>query len=580
MLDLHAHVLPGIDDGPRTLEDAVALARALANDGVEHVVATPHIYPGVFDNTPDRIADAFDRLRQAIADSDVRLTMTWAAEVRICPEIIDWLERRRLPLLNGSLVGPSAVLIELPDGQIPVGTDRLMARLVDHGITPLMAHPERNKAVMEQPGRLEALRRLGCRFQLTAGSLLGDFGSRAQNTALQLLEAGWIDVVGSDAHNLSGRRPRMAAARAWITERFGPERAERLFVTQPSEIAGVMSFAVQSGEHRLVFRDIPVAPVNDTGGDAWAASLGDLHGHLPPKTAQTAAPGADWGLTDFRIDAITQQLQQGTPDSLADTPPERLADTLPLTGSPPPRDPEEDWTLPTPVLMPLKRAERPRPAVRSVPPSQPVAPLRPAATVAPTPQVEDIEARLAADEPSHRPPSSPVATRVAPLVSAPVATAAASGAPDRHPQVMITSPAISATPHDKPSLARSGIVGMRLHEVTEAAPAPASTHATSVTPPRVTGTANPARPGLAQVQGLSTPARRPTQDADATPERPVRPQRSVAPQVSVESPLSVRVVPAVPHDLPSTTASPPGESPRGFRLSDLPALPARRGRPG
>ena len=156
MLDLHAHVLPGIDDGPRTLEDAVALARALADDGVEHVVATPHIYPGVFDNTPDRIADAFERLRGAIADSDIGLTMTWAAEVRICPEIIDWLERRRLPLLNGSLVGPSTVLIELPDGQIPVGTDRLLARLVDHGITPLMAHPERNKAVMEQPNRLEA----------------------------------------------------------------------------------------------------------------------------------------------------------------------------------------------------------------------------------------------------------------------------------------------------------------------------------------------------------------------------------------------------------------------------------------
>ncbi|MEN9485212.1 MAG: hypothetical protein RJB37_3092, partial [Pseudomonadota bacterium] len=310
MLDLHVHVLPGIDDGPRTMEDALALARALAEDGIEHIVATPHIYLGVFDNTAARISAVFDEFQAAVSDAGIDLTMTWAAEVRICPEILDWIESRRLPMLNGSLVGPSTSLIELPDGQIPVGTDKLMGMMMDRGITPLMAHPERNKAVMEQPTRLEALRRLGCKFQVTAGSLLGDFGARAQTTAQKLLDAGWVDVIATDAHNRSSRRPRMGAARDWLVEHFDEALALRLTRTQPTEIAGVSSFAVQSGGQRLVFRDLPT--LSPLEADAqWSVDL-MLGGATEP--APTAAPGQSsteqqaWSLIDFRIDAVLDEL--------------------------------------------------------------------------------------------------------------------------------------------------------------------------------------------------------------------------------------------------------------------------------
>lgn len=555
MLDLHAHVLPGIDDGPRTLEDAVALARALADDGVEHVVATPHIYPGVFDNTPDRIADAFERLRQAIADSDIRLTMTWAAEVRICPEIIDWLERRRLPLLNGSLVGPSTVLIELPDGQIPVGTDRLMARLVDHGITPLMAHPERNKAVMEQPSRLEALRRLGCRFQLTAGSIVGDFGSRARTTATQLLEAGWVDVVGSDAHNLSGRRPRMSAARAWVSEHFGTERAEQLFVTQPAQIAGVTSFAMQSGNQRLVFRDLPAAALSDTTG-AWAAGLNDLQAGLPVQTTTTGDPAPltdDWRLTDFRIDSITQSLRQDVADVLPDSLPDTVGDPVP---SPARAEAPEDWTLPTPVLIP-RRPERPR--VRTMPAPAPT-------STQPVPPAQDIEA--------------PAPIRTTPAATPPRQhlDATHDSPPSRRPQA---EPDVIEAARVEPPVTRPDIVGMRLHEVADPArhrptmvtappPKPVVEPASPYrTPPRFsTASVGSVRPGLAQaqVQGLAPVTRRPV----VTP-APVQP-------APAESPLSVRVLHQIP---PPDTAplTPPSDTPKGFRLSDLPPLPVRRGRP-
>ena len=384
MLDLHVHVLPGIDDGPRTLDDALALARALAADGIEHLVATPHIYPGVFDNTPQKIADAFDRLQSAIAAEALPLSMTWAAEVRICPEILDWLEQRRLPLLDGSLVGPSSALIEWPDGQIPVGTDRLMALLIDRGITPLIAHPERNKAVMDQPSRLEVFRRMGCRFQLTAGSVLGEFGGRAQAAARHLLDSDWADVIASDAHNLSGRKPRMSAAREWIGQNYDTALAQRLLVTTPQKIAGISSFSVESAGQKLVFRDMPAAQ-QAAKDSAWQSGLGLLDSLLeevqtqpPPTSARPflasvpSGPARDvWSLTDFHINAVVEDLNQAAEQaSSSSTAGDRLFDMEMAKSSaakPNSRD-EEDWTLPDFSLShvePANTAPAPMPAATS-----------------------------------------------------------------------------------------------------------------------------------------------------------------------------------------------------------------------
>ena len=392
MLDLHVHVLPGIDDGPRNLDDALKLARALVADGIEHVVATPHIYPGVFDNTPHRIAEAFERLQTAVTAEGLALTMTWAAEVRICPEIIDWLEHRRLPLLDGSLVGPSTALIELPDGQIPVGTDRLAGLMLERGITPLIAHPERNKAVMEQPSRLETLRRMGCRFQLTAGSVIGEFGSKAHATARHLLDAGWADVVASDAHNLSGRKPRMSAARQWLQEHYDAALAERLMVLTPQQIAGVSSFALGAGEQKLVFRDLPRHA--DAEDSTWRSGL-DLLDDLPALqasavngafglkeapagtagTGETPTPG--WSLTDFRIDTVVDGLNEASVQAGATSLGDSLFGSQPPSVPSPAADPsassEDDWHLPDFGMKPASR-----------PPSRPAAPA-PAPTPAQAP---------------------------------------------------------------------------------------------------------------------------------------------------------------------------------------------------
>lgn len=537
MLDLHVHVLPGIDDGPRTMEDALALARALAEDGIEHIVATPHIYLGVFDNTAARISAVFDEFQAAVSDAGIDLTMTWAAEVRICPEILDWIESRRLPMLNGSLVGPSTSLIELPDGQIPVGTDKLMGMMMDRGITPLMAHPERNKAVMEQPTRLEALRRLGCKFQVTAGSLLGDFGARAQTTAQKLLDAGWVDVIATDAHNRSSRRPRMGAARDWLVEHFDEALALRLTRTQPTEIAGVSSFAVQSGGQRLVFRDLPT--LSPLEADAqWSVDL-MLGGATEP--APTAAPGQSsteqqaWSLIDFRIDAVLDELNSVSLLHEASSP---GRDTASPQQSRPREEPSEDWLLPVFGQAP---AAPPAPRQKAQPPAEFAMPAVRTAAVAAAPAVAPVV--VEATPPAPAPAPAPT------LAPAPAPTPAPAVLLRAEPVLVAAVAAPAPAPLAEPEWTQA-TRGLRLDEVAPRpiVPSPVEIARIRPAPPRPVPLAQAGHQRDRQDSSLATMPRSLAQAA--------RNQVEPAP------------------NLPPAVA--PDGKRQGFRLSDLNPLPTRR----
>lgn len=548
MLDLHVHVLPGIDDGPRTLEDALALAQALADDGIEHIVATPHIYPGVFDNSASRIGEVFDDFQSAVSDAGIALTMTWAAEVRICPEILDWIEARRLPMLNGSLVGPSTALIELPDGQIPVGTDKLMGMMLERGITPLMAHPERNKAVMEQPTRLEALRRLGCKFQVTAGSVLGDFGSRAQTTAQKLLEAGWVDVIATDAHNRSSRRPRMGAARDWLTEHYDAALALRLTKTQPTEIAGLSSFTVQAGAQRLVFRDMPaMAPLDLT--DQWSVDMvlgpDSLQKEAAPATPATQ-PDAAWSLIDFRIDAVVNELHSAS-----------LHNDLYADGDMPPpvqsaaradaAEESEDW------LLPVFGAPSKAPAPTVAKTREPVPPS-PAAIAAAAPPAVAVAAPAAASvqAPVLMPVLTPVPASAPVVVAMPLPTPAPAPSPVPAPTPLAMAP---VQPPPAVTAVRPEVV-----EATSVAVAPRGMRLEEV-PPRPVA---------------SSATLRPAQPA------PLTRSGSMAQAGSQAAPTIAAIARSITAAARRQTAepSPPAIAPdgvrRGFRLSDLNPLPSRR----
>ncbi len=233
MIDIHCHLLPGIDDGPPTVEAALALAKACADDGITQVVTTPHVFPGRFENWRSSIAEEHARFAALLQASGIALELLWAGEVRLTPEVLELLDRNELPCL-GEVGGFRTLLLEMPDGQVPLGAMHFVRRLLSVRIRPVIVHPERNRGVMEKPDRLREFVEAGCYMQVTAGSLVGQFGPRAQATAVTLLECGWVHAVASDAHNTTGRRPRMRDAAHWLTQRHGAAVARQLTVLGPA----------------------------------------------------------------------------------------------------------------------------------------------------------------------------------------------------------------------------------------------------------------------------------------------------------------------------------------------------------
>ena len=235
MIDLHCHLLPGVDDGARTMEDALTLAEAAVANGVKASVLTPHVYPGVFDNRLSTLRPVYEEYRDALARAGIALDVHLGGEVHLHPDAFELLEADDLPMIGG-MDGLKVMLLEFPDGAIPHGSDVACRMFADQGVHWLIAHPERNKAVMRNPDIIKPFVDMGCMLQLTAASVVGAFGRSAGQTAHTLLTRGLAHVVASDAHNLAHRPPRMGEARRYLSQHFGMGIAYRLTEENPARI--------------------------------------------------------------------------------------------------------------------------------------------------------------------------------------------------------------------------------------------------------------------------------------------------------------------------------------------------------
>ena len=206
MIDIHSHLLPGIDDGPEWLGQSLHLALVATDNGISHSVVTPHIHAGRYENNAHIIKERLLELQEALVCHDIPLLLGMAAEVRIGPEIIILLEKNLIPFL-GEYYGKQVMLLEFPHSHIPPGSEKLIHLLLDKGIRPIIAHPERNKDVLRDVEKIAPFVDLGCLLQVTAGSVAGMFGSACQVRAQQLLERDWVTVLATDAHNLEHRPP-------------------------------------------------------------------------------------------------------------------------------------------------------------------------------------------------------------------------------------------------------------------------------------------------------------------------------------------------------------------------------------
>ncbi len=238
MIDLHSHLLPGIDDGAVDLDDALKLVEIAVEDGITHSVITPHIHLNRYDNDVHSIQAAYTILQQALLARSIPLRIAFAAEVRIDPQVMTMIAGNKIPFL-GKLGGYKILLLEFPHSMILPGTVKFIKYLLSHNIRPLVAHPERNKAVLTHLEKIEPIREAGAMLQVTARSITGGFGPYAKKRALQMLERGWIDVVATDAHNLVHRPPRLQAAFDMVCQHAGEGVAVRLFQEMPAAISAV-----------------------------------------------------------------------------------------------------------------------------------------------------------------------------------------------------------------------------------------------------------------------------------------------------------------------------------------------------
>lgn len=213
MIDLHAHVLPGLDDGPGDLADALSLVRAAARAGVRTIAATPHI-DRRWRVRPDAIAPARDALRAALDAEGVRVEILAGAEIAL-DRLVD-LDRAALPAL--ALGAGTTLLVEAPLGPMAGDFTWPVRRLLADGWGVLIAHPERSPAFQRRPELLARLVALGARAQITAGALAGDFGPPARSAGIAMLSDGLADIVASDAHDVGRRRPAFAEGRAALVQ--------------------------------------------------------------------------------------------------------------------------------------------------------------------------------------------------------------------------------------------------------------------------------------------------------------------------------------------------------------------------
>lgn len=236
MIDLHCHVLPGIDDGAKTIDESLSLIQAAIADGISHMVCTPHIQTGIYDNTIESIAQVFDELKRQVLLKSLNIQLAFAAEVRICPEIMILAKQKKLPFI-GRWQDKQVLLLELPHSHVPAGTEQLISWLHKNDIIAMIAHPERNRDILADFNKFKQLARTGCLFQLTAASICGDFGENVQQLSYKLLLGDLVTIIATDAHSVKRRPPKLSKAKALVIELIGQDKAHQLVYETPKLIS-------------------------------------------------------------------------------------------------------------------------------------------------------------------------------------------------------------------------------------------------------------------------------------------------------------------------------------------------------
>lgn len=218
MVDLHCHLLPGVDDGSKSMEISLRLAREATENGVTHALLTPHHMNGRYVNHKQDVIRQTKKFQKQIKAHNIPLTVFPGQEVRINGQLLEALDKDDILFAD---TGNRYMMLEFPDDDVPHYTNQMIFDLQQRGIIPVIVHPERNTKIMAQPDSIYQLLEKGCLSQITASSYVGTFGKKVENFSRQLIEAGQGYVFASDAHDLPGRKYEMRQAFQKLQHEFG-----------------------------------------------------------------------------------------------------------------------------------------------------------------------------------------------------------------------------------------------------------------------------------------------------------------------------------------------------------------------
>jgi len=238
VIDLHSHILPGLDDGPSTWEDSLEMARMAVEDGIHTMVATPHLFPRRYFNQGEVnhkgvVLEKIREFKERLEAAGLDLEILPGCDFPLSYDGLQLLEDNQILTIND---GRRYLLLEFPDSFLPPATEETCFRLISKRIVPIITHPERHLVFQEMPQKLRRLIDLGCLVQVTGSSLTGGFGRRVARIARDLLRKGYCHVLASDAHDPRRRPPLLSQAVELASSQVGRGPALDMVTLLPEKI--------------------------------------------------------------------------------------------------------------------------------------------------------------------------------------------------------------------------------------------------------------------------------------------------------------------------------------------------------
>lgn len=245
MIDLHCHILPGIDDGAKTMNDSIAMAKTAVKEGITHILATPHHMNRSWMNDKQKVLVLVNELQEELDRRQIDLTIFPGQEVRLYGDILKDMKDDQILFIDEQ---KQYVLIEFPTETVPTYAERLFFDLQSHGKTPIIVHPERNHDILRHPDKLKNLIDKGALAQLTAASYTGGFGSKIQKFSKQLIEADLVHFLASDAHNVTSRAFYMQEAYRQLSKEYGANKADNFHKVTKDLVNGDVVIVPEASE--------------------------------------------------------------------------------------------------------------------------------------------------------------------------------------------------------------------------------------------------------------------------------------------------------------------------------------------